>query len=90
MAAFDIICTNHLEVKRPIRSAHHPVNATVIELPHNANGTLCISQYDNKSSETWLWTVTAPWAKVIGSEGLISVALGNQVGEEISIDGYSE
>jgi len=27
--------------------AHHTVNATVIELPHNANGTLCISRYDD-------------------------------------------
>jgi hypothetical protein len=27
--------------------AHHAVNATVIELPHNANGTLRISRYDD-------------------------------------------
>jgi hypothetical protein len=27
--------------------AHHVVNATVIELPHNANGTLRISRYDD-------------------------------------------
>jgi hypothetical protein len=27
--------------------AHHTINATVIELPHNANGTLRISRYDD-------------------------------------------